>query len=621
MFTVSPTWATERNLPLLPDVSGHLAVLEDVSAGLTLPDVLEPAQQARFRPVAGSDINLGYIRSAVWVRLSLPATTDADGVLSITPNFLDIVDIYASLPGKGADIRDYELAEAGDHRAPLRNGVSGLSDAVRIEFSAGEKTQVYIRILNTNSSTLAHFRLESIEEFGSKQTITGIAYGVWFGGMGILLIVQLVFFLFDRKPQYPLLALSTLFLALVYVGNLGLSRILLFPEKGWANDAFLGINAWANLCFSALAYLNLLDLRRKSCWLQRVYVFIAVAGVVGVVFAVLGRNIEFGPFGSVLSMVGVLLTAFLGLRYGREDGAASLLRAAAFSVVGLGGIMTLTQRLGFAWMPNWTWNAYGVSGLIQTVLLTGVLAVRLRDAEKRSNDMQAKMQSQLRQVRFLEVLSHQYRTPLSIIRASADSISFSLAKDDETNGKRIGLIRRSVEWLVQILEVNLERSLLQGSSFQPEPATITAGSIVMAAFQRALDLLNDPDIRLDMDDEAAEAVLLADAGMLELAILNLLENAVKYTTLKADAPITLSLTRTNQSIIITVADHGIGIPAADLPHVFESSVRGANAGGVEGSGLGLSLVARIVAAHSGTINLQSREGEGTTARLALPLAA
>ncbi|WP_137130897.1 sensor histidine kinase [Rhizobium sp. FY34] len=488
-------------------------------------------------------------------------------------------------------------------------------------------------------------------------TTNALAVGIWFGGMAILIVVQLIFFLFDQKLQYPLLALRTVSLVLIYFGNLGLSRVLLFPENGTANDIFIGVCSWGALVVFPLTYIKLLELDEKSVWLCRLYLLHAAVGLVGVIFACLGRNLEFAPFGSTFALWVVLLSGFISLWYAREDGMASILRAVAFCILGIGSVISIVQRIDVLDMPNWMFHVYGLSGLIHISLLTGVLAVRLRDAERRErltqagaldaahsaeriaaalveertgelvearkaaeSALQAEMESQIQQVRFLEVLSHQYRTPLSAIRASADSIALSLRKSDEANFNRIERIRRSVAWLVQILEVNLERSLMQRARLQPEPSSVTAVSVVTGAFKRAQDLLSNPDIHLQIDRQASETVLFADAAMIELAILNLLENAVKYTALKWDAPVTLSLTGNELGVDISVRDQGIGIPQADLPHVFQDSVRGSNAGGAEGSGLGLSLVARIVAAHGGIVDLDSMEGQGTTVKIFIPRA-
>ncbi len=613
----------------LPSIRGNVAVLTDPSSTLTLQDVLTPARQTEFRSAPGQNINFGYITHAVWLRLTLPAPANAEGLLSLTPNFVDTIDIYVAKPGDGSSKEDFTLHQAGDHRPLPHDSFSGLDNAVRLEFAAGEKTVVYIRLLNLNSFTQMNLRLETVQGHTRSAAVIGGIYGVWFGGMSVLFVIHLVFFCFDRKRQYLLVALSTLGVMLVYAGNLGLSHVLLFRGTGWANDLFLGFNAWMGLAFSVLACSSLLDLRKKSTWLHGLYLTFAATGIVGTGFALSGGNVVFGPVGSSVSMLAAIVNLLLGLRYLNEDGAVSRLRAAAFAAVAIGVLISLGDRLGFDMLPEWSYHAYGVSGLIMTILLTGSLAAWLRKAEVLSlaqaterrvaeEALQAEMQSQLRQVRFLEVVSHQYRASLAAIRSSIDSIGLSLAKSDQANYDRITRIRRSVAQLVEILETNLARSRLQGPAFRARLAPATAGSIVVAAHQRSRDLLTGPEINLHIAPDAADIKLAADADMLELAILNVLENAVKYAALKGVSPIALSLDKTADGIAITVTDHGIGIPERDLPHVFENSVRGSNAKGADGSGLGLFLVAKIATAHGGSTTVQSREGEGTTVRINLP---
>lgn len=654
MVHASPAHGQESGSSL-PTVKGHISILEDASGTLSLPDILDPATQAHFRSVAGQDLNFGYTHHPVWVRLEIPATGAGNGILTFTPNFLDLLDIYVAPPGRGRDASDYVLYGTGDHRSPPLDGISSLDNAVRVQFEQGDTTRVLIRILNTNSSSHLSIRLATEEDHARTELATTTAFGVWFGGMGVLFVTQLVFFYFARRTQYLLLAFSTLGIILIYAGNLGYSHVWLFPNNGPANDMFIGVNAWGGLAASALAYASILDLKRRSPLLYRLYLVTAAVGIVGVGFAIAGRNTLFGPFGSSFSIVMAVVNMVQGLRYANAEGTASRLTAAAFAFVCIGAFLSMVQRLGVDWLPNLAAHSYGIAGLVQTTLLTGALAVRLRDAEAlnlRMKDdalksaretgqlaariveertaelvearrvaedaLQAEMQSQLRQVRFLEVVSHQYRTPLAAIRSSIDSIELSLPPENAGDRSRIERVRRSIARLVEILEVNLARSRIQGPSFRLEPVRVTVGSVVRSTLQRAGDLVNGPEIELDMPDDAAAGVVLADPAMLELALLNVLENAVKYTALKGTAPILVVVRREDASILLTVQDEGIGIPTAEAAHVFEDSVRGSNVRSVEGSGLGLFLVAKIMAAHEGNVEIDSREGVGTTVRITLP---
>lgn len=638
-------------------VNGTISVLSDPTSSLSLAEILDSAKLAEFRTIQGTHVNFGFIRTPVWIRLELPGRLSTQAILSLAPNFLDYVDIYTAAPDAPLAAERFTRHEMGDRRPLPQDGISALDYAVRLDLAEGATTRVFIRVLNTNSATYLNLRLGSVEDHTSEAVVKASLYGGWFGGMGVLLVTQLVFFYFDRKAQYPLLAASTIGIMLIYMGNLGYSRVYLFPDNGAANDAFLGFNAWAGLAASAVAYMRILDLANRAPLTHRLYQGTAVAGLVGVGFAFAGENLIFGPIGSVLGIVMACVNMVQGVRQWREEGAASCLRAAAFAALFVGAFLTMAQRLGVDWLPPWAVHSYGIAGLFLTVLLTGALAVRLRDAEaltRRMKDealrhaqlaehiaaglvddrtrelvharriaedaLRLEQQSQLQQVRFLEVVSHQYRTPLAAIRSSIDSIGLALQPNDSANQGRIERIRRAIARLVEMLEINLARSRVQGPSFRPRIVRTNAGVLVASAHQRACDLLSGPEIRLKLQPQAAAASIAADEGMMELVIINLLENAVKFTARKGRERIDLALAMAGNELTITVTDRGCGIPESELPRAFVLGARGLHSEAVEGSGLGLFLVQKIVTAHDGRVWIESVEGEGTTVRVALPRA-
>jgi signal transduction histidine kinase len=109
-----------------------------------------------------------------------------------------------------------------------------------------------------------------------------------------------------------------------------------------------------------------------------------------------------------------------------------------------------------------------------------------------------------------------------------------------------------------------------------------------------------------------------DATRLERVIANLLSNAIKYSPSGDDVLVEVS--RDDSWAVVSVADHGLGIPAADLPHIFERFRRASNvAGQIAGSGLGLAGARDIVEQHVGTISVHSDEGRGSTFVVRLPL--
>jgi signal transduction histidine kinase len=123
--------------------------------------------------------------------------------------------------------------------------------------------------------------------------------------------------------------------------------------------------------------------------------------------------------------------------------------------------------------------------------------------------------------------------------------------------------------------------------------------------------------RIVVDARVPELVGVWDERRLQRVLDNLLSNAIKYS---AGGEIRLTVGREGKSTVLTVRDRGIGIPEADLPHVFERFRRGANVlGRIEGTGIGLAAAAQIIQEHTGSIDLHSREGEGTLVTVRLPL--
>jgi two-component system OmpR family sensor kinase len=118
---------------------------------------------------------------------------------------------------------------------------------------------------------------------------------------------------------------------------------------------------------------------------------------------------------------------------------------------------------------------------------------------------------------------------------------------------------------------------------------------------------------------AAEPALMAgDAKLLFQVFSNILSNAIKYSP--NGARIEVAMAETADEITVVISDHGIGIPADDLDRVFERYHRGGNVSGIVGTGVGLYLVKMVVDLHRGTVEVQSREGEGSRFTVRLPRA-
>ncbi|HEY9464684.1 MAG TPA: ATP-binding protein, partial [Vicinamibacterales bacterium] len=148
--------------------------------------------------------------------------------------------------------------------------------------------------------------------------------------------------------------------------------------------------------------------------------------------------------------------------------------------------------------------------------------------------------------------------------------------------------------------------------------------IIEGAIDSSLPLLESSGVQVHREIAADLPQVMGDAAALRSVVQNLIANAVKYggrdrwVGIRAEH----AVDRRRSEVRITVSDHGAGIPASELPHIFDPFYRGADAveRQIHGNGLGLSLVKRIVAAHGGRVSVTTRAGAGSSFTIALPTA-
>jgi excisionase family DNA binding protein/PAS domain S-box-containing protein len=226
---------------------------------------------------------------------------------------------------------------------------------------------------------------------------------------------------------------------------------------------------------------------------------------------------------------------------------------------------------------------------------------------------------------FLSTAAHDLKTPLSSIlgqthlaqmrvaglgAAQGAPVAASLAKIDVATRRMV----RLVEAMGDVTHVGLGGAL----DLDRQPTDLDA--LVRAAVDGVRGL-SPHEIRVEITEAASALHGHVDAARMERVVANMLDNAVKYAP--DGGPITVRLTREHGAApeaVIAVQDQGVGIPEADLPHVFERFRRGGNAvGHFGGTGIGLASVRGIVEQHGGTVAVESQEGVGSTFTVRLPL--
>ncbi len=218
---------------------------------------------------------------------------------------------------------------------------------------------------------------------------------------------------------------------------------------------------------------------------------------------------------------------------------------------------------------------------------------------------------------FISNVSHELRTPLASLKALAETLQEG-ALDDPPAAKRfLGRMLTEVDALTQMASELLELSRIESGQVPLDRKTIQPCSLLQQAADRMKMQVERAGLELHLDCPAELPSLQADMPRLEQVLVNLLHNAVKFTP--AGGRIDVWAAKENNSITFSVRDSGVGIPADDLPRIFERFYRVDRSRTGGGTGLGLSIAKHLVEAHNGRIWAVSREGNGSTFTFNIPL--
>jgi signal transduction histidine kinase len=225
------------------------------------------------------------------------------------------------------------------------------------------------------------------------------------------------------------------------------------------------------------------------------------------------------------------------------------------------------------------------------------------------------------QMEFVAGVSHELRTPVAVIRSAAENLAHGVVGGERV--KSYGqLLQTEAKRLGEMVERVLQYAGIESGLGYTTRVALPPSEIVDGAIDSSLPLLESSGVQVHRDIAADLPQVMGDAAALRSAVQNLIANAVKYggrdrwVGIRAEHVVE----RRRSEVRITVSDHGAGIPASELPHIFDPFYRGADAVDrqIHGNGLGLSLVKRIVAAHGGRVTVTTRAGAGSSFTIALP---
>jgi two-component system phosphate regulon sensor histidine kinase PhoR len=216
---------------------------------------------------------------------------------------------------------------------------------------------------------------------------------------------------------------------------------------------------------------------------------------------------------------------------------------------------------------------------------------------------------------FVLSASHELRTPLTAIKGYVETLQTKISKKDQ---QYLNVIKRHTERLINIVSDLLNLSELEEKVNKPEFELVNIKNLIENIKTLFAPRFKEKNLALKVNVEEKLPLISGDSFKLEQMLINLVDNAIKYTE---KGEVEIAARRLNQSIRITIKDTGIGIAQEHLSRIFERFyvVDKSHSRRMGGTGLGLSIVKHIVLLHNGEIEVESTPGVGTKFIITLPL--
>jgi signal transduction histidine kinase len=627
----------------------NAAVLEDTTGQLTLEDVRSPALASRFQTweAERGEINLGFSQSAVWIRIPLQRTSDAPAnwVLELPFFQLRSVDFFAP------------------NQPPVRTG-NALDISTRpflysfyafpVQISTDSEA-FYLRVTSDHSLTVP-LSLWQEQPFRHHIQNKFILQALYFGGLIALLIYNLFLWLSLKDLRFLLYSLFVGHFGLAMLAGNGLGQLFLWPGKtafdGIAQSVFLSLVG----CFSMLFADRFLRARQHLPWASRglmlfasFYLLMAMALLSTLWHGQFKEWLLMGLFMVVLPTGGWVAVAGTMIVRRGEKGARFFLLAWLVLWSGAG----IAALRAFDLLPTNTFTSYSlqISSAIEMLLLALALAdmvhverknreaaqqqaieanqrllesarlaeERLEGAvQERTEQLKLALSSETQllsqYMRFGALISHEFRNPLGIVNSQISLIRKEHELGQLNLDKRLQTIDSATRRLLSLFETWLRGDRLQQAMQDMKPQHLP-----LAAWLR--ELIDDQtsyhaNHRLELKINRVVGDLWADENLLEVAVLNLIDNACKYSN--AGTKVLVETLQKPGWVGICVSDEGQGIDTVHHEAVFEDYFRVASESTISGMGLGLAFVRRIVQMHHGKLELQSAVGQGSRFCLWLP---
>lgn len=614
------------SLPVQANITfdhGELSYLRDPSQQLTLDQARAARADGQFTPLA-ANLGLGYIPDAVWLHLVIERAPGLQptGWLEVMPAYLDDIRLFHIRPDGQVDAR-----RGGDDLPQSAKEEDYRGSVFKLDLPAG-RHEFYLRI-QTTSTMAAIVKLWQPEAFASYQRASYFRFGLYFAAIFTVLLFNAANWLISRQLVFLVYASYLLVNALQWLGANGFIAEYLFPERPGLANLSVGMAVALSGALALVFYMLVLELKRYHPFLYRFSLTGIGLSLATAIAAPLGYYRMFAPLLMLYGVAALSTIPWPATRLWRTRIGWARLFAAAYVTYGVLlaiNILSVIKLLPFSQQALYAGMASNLCHIL--MLHFGILlhyrrieadhAVAVEESALAQRQAQLEKAHREDQDKLLAMITHEIRTPIAVIDAARQTLEALDEAPSADREERYERIRRSVSRLGVLLDLAAAQGRTDVANWQLDQGTIEPLHLT----QSAVELLVNPLAqRIEITASTPLPAVIGDDRMLRFALLNLLDNACKYSP--ADSPVGVTLRAENNGVAWRVEDDGPGIPAGMAEKIFEKYFRAgesADRAGKAGLGLGLYLARHIVERHGGTLTVETDRPRGACFVCWLPVA-
>lgn len=548
------------------------------------------------------NLSFGYTKQVLWLYFEIAQAAQQPLFLELGATFLDRVELYY-LDQEGELVQQV----TGDHIPFFERPVLGRSLVLRLPIADEPLIQAYLIRVQTGSTLTLRPVLLSAADLLLQEKNSTLLYGILFGLSLMATLLAIFSFAVTRQQAFLTAAGYSLTFCWFHFTINGFDQQYFYPQNTVITDQLIGVGGFLSGALLTLLVQSFVPLRQHFPRINRFFDLWVGLYLLGAFASGLGGYPFLAPvlmLSGAAQMVLLVLMMCWAMRVVRPVPLLLLCMIApgCFAI-----LLQALRNLGLLPFNFWTSHLWAFSAMLQVSFLMLVLLVSL---SRQQRELQQQLEHNSALQRFYQLMAHELRTPLAVVSSALTNLQVQTQTLPEAQ-PRINRARMAVARLNNLVDNALaeDRLHLLEQGLQLEQVSLDD----WLAELRQLCLLTDKHQLVIMKPDT-DYRLNIDRQWLTLAVLNLLDNAVKYSPAGV---ITLAIAVNAIHWSIRVQDQGAGVAAADLPFLFERGFRAAKHKNVSGLGLGLYLVDLVVKAHEGHIKVQSA-ASGTQVEIVLP---